>query len=205
MTDPRIATIQRRITDQVRQLLPESVVVWEVGSDGPSDLIAMVLNVSRQDFQKAKQAIRGSREELEALGVSLLPVVKDPETTLRYYSNEMAAGRLRYILDRFRETLTTPDWVSTQNLVRAGLARHADGTMSDSLAEFSASLQLLDEAPKAPDISPVKPISSRSEMIPVTHGPKDRIWRPQGLAESRGYLAVEPSRADENEALALAA
>jgi hypothetical protein len=89
MTATPISALQQRITSRVRELLPRSVVKWQRDPEAPTDWIAIVLNLQRSEFQLAKAAIREFRDEAELLGIDLLPMVKDVQTSLTHYSADL--------------------------------------------------------------------------------------------------------------------
>jgi len=85
MNSASIKILQQRIACRVKKLLPKSDVVWQKDPESSTDWIIIVLNLQRSEFPLAKSAIREFREEAELLGIGILPMVKDVETSVKYF------------------------------------------------------------------------------------------------------------------------
>jgi hypothetical protein len=77
--------LQQRITARVLEMVPRSRVVWRRDYESDCGWVVIILDLDRSQFSQAKSAIREFRPEAERLGIDILPMVKDVETSQRYY------------------------------------------------------------------------------------------------------------------------
>jgi hypothetical protein len=81
-----IKLLQQNIAGNLKQKLKTSVVVWQIDLESPTDWIVLILNISRSEFDIAKQIVRSFREQAEQHNISILPMPKDVETSIKYYA-----------------------------------------------------------------------------------------------------------------------
>lgn len=84
-----IKLLQQNITYDLKQTLKTSVVVWQSDLESPTDWVILILNISRSEFDIAKQIVRSFRQQAEQQNISILPMPKDAETSRKYYAEHL--------------------------------------------------------------------------------------------------------------------
>ena len=156
MTATPISALQQRITSRVNEILPMSVVKWQRDPEAHTDWVAIVLNLQRSEFQLAKAAVRQFRNEAELLGIALLPMVKDVQTSMTHYSADL-------------QGLIALNWPAHLQGCYGGQAWREGGLgyprafdLNETLAPYFNSLQILPIIPKQEEAWDVSETCERS-------------------------------------------